>query len=101
MSLIRAVLITLVLSATSFAISIALGRTSSAFGKISGNKSDSKGLDAGYVAQVVTRCNAFEYPISRGSKKDEHASMMTPRRAKTKSILAVAEAILMAQEVSL
>lgn len=69
MSLIRAVLTTLVLAATSFAISRALGNTSSVLGSTSENKSDINGLEAGYVAPVVTRCTALEYPMSRGRKK--------------------------------
>jgi hypothetical protein len=40
--------------------------------------------------------NAFENPISRGKKKLEQASITTPRRAKTKPILAVADTTRMA-----
>ena len=35
------------------------------------------------MAPVVSRYIARECPINRGRKKEEHASMVTPRRAKT------------------
>lgn len=88
-SLINLVEIADVLFATSSANSNARARVASGLGRSSEKSVPKRGLSAVYTAPVVVRCSALECPIKRGRKKEEQASMMMPRLANTKPILAL------------
>lgn len=72
--------------AISSANSYARANVSCGLESTSENKSRRSVCSAGNVEPVVVRCRAREYPISRGRKKDETASMTRPRREKTNPI---------------